>query len=501
MSFQTLRSLMNKHFNLGEVRGLCFALDIPSDNIAAATRDDMVRGLISYCERRNKLENLLEQLNQERPSVNWPTIDSFQSDTSIPSWLEQENVPDTNLLGINSLMIGGIFLIVIVGIIITIPRFFPAVGGGQPSATLPPTEPSVSEEISGTGDLESPEIIEDTSTPTKTPEPILSPTIEPTATATAVSTPTQEPTATITPEPTQMPTPISTLPPPPETVVFNVNRIARSFTNSDLQVTWQTIELDPQSGTTIIRLAYENSGGSPLNIQINDDITYTYLGLQNGSRKGVLGLGPDTDSSGLDATLQPNTVYEAWVEFPGIIDVSQTLHLLLGSPYVSAEDFPVISNVQIDTSSADISQFLPDNSVSNGIEVYEINRLARSTNAANLELTWQTVELDSRTNTTVIRLLYENSGNVPLLLQVHEDIEYTYLRLSDGNEYGILSVEPSFNVRFSQLLTDIHPGTTYAITIEFSGLIDLPQTVDLAVGSPGNSSADFPIFEDVSIGQ
>ncbi len=91
MSFQALRLSINKHFDLREIRTICFDLGINSESFPNSTRDEMVRGLIDYCKRRNKLGDLLDWLKHERPDVDWPDLESLQAEEIPLGWDTRSN--------------------------------------------------------------------------------------------------------------------------------------------------------------------------------------------------------------------------------------------------------------------------------------------------------------------------------------------------------------------------------------------------------------------------
>ncbi len=70
-----LAKLLSRHFNLHEIRTLCFELDIKFDDLGGdVTLDAKVQELIDYMDRRLLLYELVEALKRQRPKVTWPTI-------------------------------------------------------------------------------------------------------------------------------------------------------------------------------------------------------------------------------------------------------------------------------------------------------------------------------------------------------------------------------------------------------------------------------------------
>ncbi|MCP5101454.1 MAG: hypothetical protein GY943_38400, partial [Chloroflexi bacterium] len=68
---------MHPHFNVDELRQLCFALSIEYEDIPGDTRMAKVQALIAYCLRHNQLPQLEAQLRDLRPKVAWPDLTSL----------------------------------------------------------------------------------------------------------------------------------------------------------------------------------------------------------------------------------------------------------------------------------------------------------------------------------------------------------------------------------------------------------------------------------------
>lgn len=80
------RDLIRTHFDLGEVKDLCFDLgisydDLPGDGEGKASR---VRELVAYCERNGLAEHLLALCQQRRPHVNWPALKDTPQQAAAP---------------------------------------------------------------------------------------------------------------------------------------------------------------------------------------------------------------------------------------------------------------------------------------------------------------------------------------------------------------------------------------------------------------------------------
>lgn len=97
MQTNPLAKLQNKistHFNIEELKNLCFELNIEYDNLPATILDGKCRELVKYCSRHNKLIDLIERLKELRVFVEWDIfeIDSFESKKA-PKLIPQKLVP------------------------------------------------------------------------------------------------------------------------------------------------------------------------------------------------------------------------------------------------------------------------------------------------------------------------------------------------------------------------------------------------------------------------
>lgn len=71
MTWQELSQQIDQAFSLSELEGLAFALNIDFDHITGQTKPEKIRGLLLYCQRRNRIPDLLNELNKLRPGYNW----------------------------------------------------------------------------------------------------------------------------------------------------------------------------------------------------------------------------------------------------------------------------------------------------------------------------------------------------------------------------------------------------------------------------------------------
>jgi hypothetical protein len=74
---RNLRRKIANHFDLGELKVLCFDARVDYDELAGETLLEKVLNLINHLSRRGRLEDLIELLKEERPHVDW--------DENIPS--------------------------------------------------------------------------------------------------------------------------------------------------------------------------------------------------------------------------------------------------------------------------------------------------------------------------------------------------------------------------------------------------------------------------------
>ncbi|MCI0398096.1 MAG: aminoglycoside phosphotransferase family protein [Chloroflexi bacterium] len=67
----TLRQMMAEHFSLEELRTLCYDLHIEFDDLSGSGKEGKIRALITYCERRGRVEDLVDACRKQRENVNW----------------------------------------------------------------------------------------------------------------------------------------------------------------------------------------------------------------------------------------------------------------------------------------------------------------------------------------------------------------------------------------------------------------------------------------------
>jgi hypothetical protein len=64
-----LRKILIRHFNEGELRTLCFDLRIDYDDLPGRGKKDKARELVTYLDRRGRISELLEVIEQQRPNL------------------------------------------------------------------------------------------------------------------------------------------------------------------------------------------------------------------------------------------------------------------------------------------------------------------------------------------------------------------------------------------------------------------------------------------------
>jgi hypothetical protein len=67
----TLRQLMSNRMSLSEIQTLCFDLDVDYDNIAGNTKDDKIRELLLFLQRRENVSRLIKIGKILRPDIIW----------------------------------------------------------------------------------------------------------------------------------------------------------------------------------------------------------------------------------------------------------------------------------------------------------------------------------------------------------------------------------------------------------------------------------------------
>jgi hypothetical protein len=69
-----LHSLLLKHFSQGELKTLCFYLDVDYDTLNGEGKANKARELVQHLERCGRLADLRNEVVKQRPHVLWPEI-------------------------------------------------------------------------------------------------------------------------------------------------------------------------------------------------------------------------------------------------------------------------------------------------------------------------------------------------------------------------------------------------------------------------------------------
>lgn len=75
----SLHQLLFKHFNLDEIRMLCFTLNIDYESVGGSEKSSFLKELLLILARKNRLPELITLLEKERPNVAWlPVPKNFE---------------------------------------------------------------------------------------------------------------------------------------------------------------------------------------------------------------------------------------------------------------------------------------------------------------------------------------------------------------------------------------------------------------------------------------
>jgi hypothetical protein len=90
-----LKDEIRNHFNLGELKELCFNLQIDYEDLPGEGKSDKARELVSYCQRHGLLMSLVKQCEALRPHIPWQ---SLLTDSPQPQQLELQRAEIRDLL-------------------------------------------------------------------------------------------------------------------------------------------------------------------------------------------------------------------------------------------------------------------------------------------------------------------------------------------------------------------------------------------------------------------
>ena len=80
-----LRLLLEERLNDGELRALCFDLEVPYENLSGDNKATKLLALISHLNNRSRLDDLLHLLQQDRPDLRERLLDIVEPSPSGPA--------------------------------------------------------------------------------------------------------------------------------------------------------------------------------------------------------------------------------------------------------------------------------------------------------------------------------------------------------------------------------------------------------------------------------
>lgn len=90
----TLHKMLDRYFDLEEIRTLCFQLNVDYDSVRGEGKSARIRHLILDLARHGRLEQLVAMASLERPHVTWPPV---PDDLDLPSALSSSDPPPTQI--------------------------------------------------------------------------------------------------------------------------------------------------------------------------------------------------------------------------------------------------------------------------------------------------------------------------------------------------------------------------------------------------------------------
>ncbi len=100
----TLHKQIDQYFSFSEVRTLCFDLGVDYENIPGDHRSAFIRNLIVSLAKQNRLQELIDQVRQERAFVDWQDV---PADFELPSNIAQENIQQVVTYNVYGDYVGG----------------------------------------------------------------------------------------------------------------------------------------------------------------------------------------------------------------------------------------------------------------------------------------------------------------------------------------------------------------------------------------------------------
>ncbi len=85
----TLHKQINTYFNFSEVKTLCFNLGVDHENIPGDGRSAFIRNLVVSMAKRNRLQELVDHVREERSFVEWQNV---PADFELPDSIIEEDI-------------------------------------------------------------------------------------------------------------------------------------------------------------------------------------------------------------------------------------------------------------------------------------------------------------------------------------------------------------------------------------------------------------------------
>ena len=84
-----LQRLLVAHFDLDELKTLCFDVHVDFDELAGETKSAKARELVKHCYRHGLLDKLHEAGQRQRPGADWSAVIGHENDEELPDqWAE-----------------------------------------------------------------------------------------------------------------------------------------------------------------------------------------------------------------------------------------------------------------------------------------------------------------------------------------------------------------------------------------------------------------------------
>ena len=236
-----LANLIENSFSMDDINSLCFAFKIKYENIPGNTIQSKSRELVIAMENRNRLDDLIDECEKERPYVDWQTIyeENTEDDKNQEAFSSDPQNKGRKLLLMLIGLIGIAFVIGIASVYY--------LNSIMQNEILGESEGNIAEESQLTND------------------PIPTPT-------TSISEPEQTP--TILPTPTNTPDPLPTIQP-------------TEITNNPIPDPSPTAQPTQKSDDTLLSIALTEIMGNPCGLGMAYENAYEYIELFNYGDKSV----------------------------------------------------------------------------------------------------------------------------------------------------------------------------------------------------------------------